>query len=197
MRGEAVDAHRQVRAVVLQGADRDVGERRLLAQPLQGGGRQALVAALDEVRRHLEELDADAVRVAQVGDLRALVRPAVELHRAARVDRPGPAVDGVAPGRVGVLDAEAEVDVARVPGVVRVRHAVREPVVEQLQDHAAGEVDERGVDLHAREAEDLAEVGPIEHRLEAAGAAQEGLPERQRPVEVGDRRTDVEQPVRA
>ena len=196
VRGDAVDTEGEVRAVVLQGADGHVGQRRLVDEALQRAAGEPLVAAVGEVRRELEELQADAVGVAEVGDLGALVGTAVELDRAVGVDRPRAAGHRARPRRVGVLDLEADVHVARVLRVVDVGHAVVVPVVEQLQDHAAGEVDEGGVDLDARHAEHLAQVGPLEHRLEAPCAPEERLPERQGAIQVGHRRTDVVQAVR-
>jgi len=130
-------------------------------------------------RGQLEELERDAVRIAEVGDARPSVGAGVDIDRAPLVDWPCAEGDGSLPHLVRVLDGEAEMDVAGVGGRLVVRAAVLDFVVEQLEQGAAGQIDERGLDRDAGVADMPPEVWLVERAAKARLDAEQRLPERE------------------
>ena len=97
------------------------------------------------------------------------------------------------PGLRGILDLQAQMHVARVCGDLGVGRAALDLIVEQLDDHAAGQIDEGSLDRHIGIACDAAEIRAVEHRLPARRLFQETLPEGQRGITVGHTYADVVQ----
>ena len=91
------------------------------------------------LRRRLKELQRDAVVDAEIGAARAPVfGPWVDVDRALRHDRPRAECDGPVPGRIDVVDREAEMHVAGIGGGVGIRRLARDLVVEELEPTPPG-----------------------------------------------------------
>jgi len=80
------------------------------------------------------------------------------------------------PRGAGVLDGQAKMKIARVCGRFRVRPLVRRLTIEQLEGDSARQIEERGIDRDAGNADDFSEIRPVEGRAPARGNAKEGFP---------------------
>src|SRR5579863_437159 len=153
--------------------------------------RLIMIAPPSISARPLKELQRDAVVYPEIGAARADIGAAVDIDRAVRIDGPCAASDRMPPRQSGVLDRKAKVNVARVRRRIGIRALSGRLIVEQFKDDAARQIHEGGLDRDAGNSDNGPEIGPIENCAPARRDAQEGLPESQRLVEVGDAHADM------